>query len=189
MTLISFFLDTWNVSDVPVEVRILEDEDGEVVSEVHIIKHCSHKDHVDSIGKWLSELDLPTVSDGIELWVKKGVLYPNLIFCENTRKQLSCLHANTPSFQQILCRLQELQRVAATMNNDFDPDIFRYKVSPESITRINDLGDKLKFKGIGDEFSLFTWHLRYTPGKGRIHFFPDEATNLIYVGHIGPKIE
>lgn len=187
--LISFYHATWNVCDIPVEVRILDDDDGEVVSEVHIIRHCSRKEHVVSIGEWLSELDLPVVSDGIELWVKKGILYPNLIFCENTRKQLSYLHANTPSFQQILCRFQELQRVAAVMNNNFNPGIFKYKVTPESETRINGLGDKLKFQGKGAAFTVFSWHLRYTPGKGRIHFSPDEATNQIYVGHIGPKIE
>jgi len=187
--LISFYCDIWNVSDVQVEVNILEDDDGEVVTEIHKLRHCSSNEHVAIIGDWLAGLNIPTISDGIELWVKKGDLYPNLIFCENTRKQLSCLHINTPSFQQVLSRLSELQSVAVSMNNNFDPDVFKYKVSPESTTRINDLGDKLKFKGKGEAYTLFSWHLRYTPGKGRIHFYPDEATNQIYVGYIGSKIE
>lgn len=33
-----------------------------------------------------------------------------------------------------------------------------------------------------------SWHSRFTPGAGRIHFYYDENKKIFYVGYIGEKI-
>lgn len=85
-------------------------------------------------------------------------------------------------------KLQDLNKVAQNLNGGpLKKELFQYKATPEHQQRGN-----LKEIFITFDDGIVRnceWHLRYTPGTGRIHFSADKGDgNTIYVGHVDGKI-
>lgn len=88
--------------------------------------------------------------------------------------------------EQIYYRLRDLERVAANSIVPISTSIFKYKTTPESETRSRLPEMFVKFED--GETRHCSWHSRFTPGAGRIHFYYDESEKIFYVGYIGEKL-
>lgn len=61
--------------------------------------------------------------------------------------------------------------------------------SPESDTREKLFASRMTFLFENGISYLCSWHLRFTPGAGRIHFYHEPTEKKIYIGYIGAKIQ
>lgn len=184
----------WNTTQVNISKEYL-DENECVIEETDLkINHFSKSEHLNEletliilkvIGEFENELNK---IDGNTLWEKHETLFPSLIFCDDTRIQLSYFSRNDDSFQQIKRKLFELENYFANWGGVFDFRKLPFKVTKESDSRNNKLEEALSIKCPDGQYRLFDWHFRFTPSSGRGYFFPDSNINKCYIGFIGKKI-
>ena len=180
----------WDRTSVLIHAVCFADEKPDVSETDGVVRHCSKTTHLEFWEKWTETANKPPIPDGKILWLKRKSLFPHLIFCEDVRKQISHLHENHAEFVQIKKRLFELEAYGSVWKTgSFDPENIPSKVTPESSSRLEKHRDKLTLLCPDSRLRLFSWHSRYTPGAGRIHFDPDEDERKIHVGHIGLKIQ
>ncbi len=122
---------------------------------------------------------------GKELWTIRQSRFPSLDFCNSTKKQIQNLEV--PELTQVYSNLLDLEKIA-NQRIQISTRLFKYKTTPESDSRLNNYKDRLTFLCSDGTERLFSWHSRYTPGDGRIHFFPT-VEQKFYIGYIGSKIQ
>lgn len=175
--------DVWDNDIYDVDISLL-DEDG---NEQLLTSKCKHVVSPDGIEKQrdflVQKINIPT--KGKVLARRTTKLFPHLKFAEQTFDQLDKIK-DSSVIQQIYWRLLDLERVAASSTTSVSPEKFRYKTTPESETRSR--LPQLKILFSDGKTRLCSWHSRFTPGAGRIHFCPNESEQIFYIGYIGEKI-
>lgn len=188
----SFDFTNWNLPNYSVEItNISERGDGELVEETvdANAKNISAIDHVNTHQEFINKIVTNTIPNGLVLWQRREELFPNLVFCNSVESQIQNLDLNNPTFTQVIGRLFDLQNTA----NKFDgtpikPTDFPTLTTPESESRRQKLKKDFTIMCPDGQARFFSWHSRYTPGAGRIHFIAFENQRLIIVGYIGQKI-
>lgn len=176
--------NVWDNGCYNVDINLL-DEDAEEMSLKSKCKHVVSSDGVEQIRDFLSlKIRIPT--NGKVLAKRSGNLFSHLKFSEQALSQL-CKIKDSDIIQQIYWRLLDLERVAANITSSISPAVFKYKTTPESDTRSRLPQLKILFQD--GKTRLCSWHSRFTPGAGRIHFYPDESNHIFYIGYIGEKIK
>ena len=176
----------WNAIEYKLQMKELNLDAEEVELEAKC-RNVSTSKEINALDNLLPVVQVPVPKTGKLLYIKLHSLFPNLIFSVGASGFIQqCQSAMAIS--QIYDKLKDLNRVAVDLNGrNFEPSMFSTKASPESDTR-----DKLSELDVLFEDNIIrhcSWHLRYTPGAGRIHFCADAGDgNTIYVGYIGPKI-
>ena len=186
---ISFTHEKWTAPTYWVSITVLDDEaePESFLSETrNICNQQQCQTHKDSLIKRKAFL----AQTGYELWLKRNELFPNLKFCEGVKAQMKSLKNATSELEQVIIKLCELQSVASrcTIEKGIQESDFTSKVSYESRQREKDLRDRLTFLCPDGKNHLCSWHARYTPGAGRIHFYSVESDKVFYIAYIGPKI-
>lgn len=181
--------DEWANHSLKLHVTEYNEED-KIVTTPEEVKHASTATHFDFFSIWLKQEKDKQIANGKLLWLKRNDYFPHLVFCKDVQDQIEGLSGNEPEFHMIKNRLYELEQVCSEWKTGIIPiDHFPSRVSPESETRLaqfRNVLNKVCPDGKEREFSL---HSRYTPGPGRIHFFPEPSEKRIYIGYIGPKIQ
>lgn len=173
----------WNRTFVETTVQILETE--AINEQACSVRHALGHPHFEIHDEWIKTKLRPSVPNGKVLWLKRGNLYPNLIFCAQVQSQLAKYSGKQPEFIQLQKRLEELEAYAAQRTaGHFDPDELPSKVSPESATRGEAFANELTQQCSDGVTRFFDWHSRFTPGAGRIHFYPLEDSQSIIIGSI-----
>lgn len=173
------------------DLNVVQCTDNDLINvTVEQVKHASKTEHLDFFTECLIEIKRRQIANGKLLWLKRNEYFPHLIFLKDVEKQVDSLTGNELEFHIIKKRLFELEDYCSTwISGAFTLENFPSKVTPESESRRSNFKDELKKMcpdGIEREFSL---HLRYTPGAGRIHFFPDNSRKKVLIGYIGLKIQ
>jgi hypothetical protein len=178
----------WSLNEYPVSVTIAEeDATGNIVENVKAgtAFNISADAHVATHQHFINTKVKSTIQNGRELWLKREELFPNLHFCDLVREQIASMNANTMGFQIIIERLFDLQNVAVKCTGvGVKPADFPTLTTPESDSRLKDFSEQLTIKCPDGEKRLFSWHSRFTPGAGRIHFIPYEERKIFLVGSI-----
>lgn len=130
---------------------------------------------------------------GIDLWNEKEKLFPNLILCDGLKiyfEQLESTHRENKSVLTILNGINICFENKNLQANDYHNKLNNLpsKYSTESQTRKTNPNLNFRFICPDGEYRDFFEHYRYTPGAGRIHFYPDYANKKCYIGYIGNKI-
>jgi hypothetical protein len=174
-----------------IELDITEySEDDQVIHSIEEVKHSSKPGHLHRLGNWLKDKKKVSIPNGKLLWLKRNIHFPHLVFCQNVEDQVSYFSGSEPEFHLIVKRLSELESYCSTWKNGiFTGDNFPSKVTSESESRRGRFKKELKIICPDGEAREFSWHLRYTPGAGRIHFAPDNSKRIFFIGYIGPKIQ
>lgn len=134
----------------------------------------------------LPEIEYP--QRGKILYDERETRFPHLVFSESALKYIK-RNNYAPEVVQIAMKLHDIERVASNLDGrPLQPDFFHFLSSPESETRDDNASLDITFPdGVVRHCG---WHLRFTPGSGRIHFTSDEGDgNTIFVGYIGMKID
>ena len=122
------------------------------------------------------------------MWEKREILYPNLVFCENTKFQLF-EDSEKYHILAVMKRLERFQEYFSTCDNQYDPNKLGMNARTESDTVKSD--DDLKkyrlFKMPDGNEEYFFDHVSFS-GKytgGRIYYLPDNKNKKCYIGYIG----
>lgn len=178
----------WDKTSVSIRAVYFSDE-TDIVEEDEEVKHCCKPSHLDILRKWIETVSKPSVPNGKILWLKQREFFPHLFFCKDVEARISHLHESHPDFIQIRKRLFELENYCSGWEaGSFKEENIHSKVSPESESRLRQFEHQLTILCPDGIKRLFSWHLRFTPGAGRIYFYPDEDKKKIYIGYIGKKI-
>ncbi|MBD2559569.1 MULTISPECIES: hypothetical protein [Nostoc] len=186
----------WDCSSLQLQVITVDEEEQEepLIIRYENVLHASCSNHVQEHYDWIDgfqERIRQGVSDGLDLWNRRGELFPSLVFCESVSKQIQSLGNGSSMLRQIVRKLFELENGCKTWTDgDFNLDILASKATPESDSRLQKLEDKLIFKCPDDVYRLFSLHLRMTgAGAWRLHFSTELGAGTIIIGYIGPKIQ
>lgn len=182
---LSFHSEIWERSYYNLVITHLNDDAEEYESNTKT-RNITTKGHIEIHRDFLSSLrNIPR--NGKILVNTLVETFPNLIFSKSAIIQLKELKSEDV-VAQVYSRLQDLQKTAAIYNEHCYPTSFSTKASPESHTREKLYCSQLTIQFEGNKSYLCSWHLRFTPGPGRIHFYHAPAEKKIYVGYIGAKI-
>ena len=178
----------WTSHTYPVTIKTLSVNDDGIFLEEDVkgnTRNITTKNHFDLNLSFIQEKIKDTVVNGIELWARRNDLFSNLSFCAQVQGQLENFDSTHHDFQQILNRLFELQNFSTSWDGvPIKPSDFKSKVTPESATRLKNFKDQLTIACPDGEVRLFSWHARYTPGAGRIHFIPQNDDKKLLIGSI-----
>ncbi|HAO22388.1 MAG TPA: hypothetical protein DCQ37_19135 [Desulfobacteraceae bacterium] len=179
----------WDKTSISIRAVYFSDEEEDIIEEDEDVKHSCKLNHLEFLKKWIETVNKPPIPNGKILCLKQKEFFPHLVFCKDIEAQISHLHENHAEFIQIKKRLFEINNCCADWQTGmFDIEIMPSKVSPESDSRLKKLKTELTILCPDGTKRLFSLHSRYTPGAGRIYFFPDEKKRIIYIGYIGEKI-
>lgn len=175
--------EKWEDKNYDVDISLL-DEEGEETTSTSACKHVVTPEGIEDLRDFFkTKIKVPTKGRILEKLATR--FFHHLIFAEQALYQLDKMK-DSSTVAQIYFRLMDLERVAANSIVPISPDIFRYKTTPESETRSRLSQMNVLFKD--GQVRNCSWHSRFTPGAGRIHFYYDESKKIFYVGYIGEKI-
>jgi len=177
----------WDTPELTVQIRRLI-TDSSIAESNDVVRHISTQEHINHHREWIDGL-LADVIDDDDLWNRKENLFPHLIFADLVRKELRDEARKKDRFRAIVKRLHELERYFAGWSGDqFDANGVGSRCTPETPKTLKDYKDALT-RSCGDGVKrLFNYHVRFTPGSGRLYFFPDAASQRAHVGLIGDKL-
>lgn len=175
----------WDETSYQISLQRLIYENGDLV-EQNVESSCRNVSttvHIDE----MADLFVPIPSSGRELFLQLSELFPHLVFSSKAKGQIKRNH-DRPSIEQIYLKLQDIDSAAQKLNGGvLRSELFHYKASPEHEQRRQLPEMYIAFED--GRTRNCEWHLRYTPGCGRIHFSADEGDgNTIFVGHIDGKL-
>ena len=180
----------WDNHLIKIDISEYSEEEEKIIQFTEKVKHSSKLIHLDYLNDWLESKKKCSIPNGKLLWLKRKELFPHLKFCETIEPQVSPLTNVNPEFNQIIKRLFLIDGHCSKWETGiFTGKNFPLKVTPESESRRLKFKDELTFTCPDGETRFFSWHARYTPGAGRIHFVPDNSKKIIYIGYIGQKIQ
>jgi len=179
--------EKWNHHFIEIDINILQDKKIETFQEE--IRHVATPEHFSKHSEWIELIKKREIQTGKLLWLKKKSIFPNLEFCDNVKKQVETFNNSHPEFIQIQKRLFELDGYASKRGLIFRSEDLPSKVSPESSTRLKEFSNQLIQTCPDGIQRIFSLHSRFTPGSGRIHFYPLENSNKILIGSIANQNE
>lgn len=167
------------------------DEDGDIISKASCLTNINELIPCEKLKEIASDCEFANISSGYDLWEKREKLYPNLIFCNDVKKQI---YENPEKFHiiKIMERLKILQDYFSQSHDFYDPKELGLNARTESDTVKNDpnLKKHRLFKLPTGEQKYFFDHIGFS-GKfssGRIHFFPMAQEQKCYIGYIGKHL-
>lgn len=182
----------WDTPTIDLLCTEYSPEVGGFVDGPETIRHASRAEHISHAHvEWIRDRVRNAVRDGNDLWFKVDEWFPNLIFCENVRRQIQALLSGTPQLSGIVERLLALETYCKNWDGDgFDRRVLppQYGCSPESSQTLNRFGNQREFECPDGKRRLFDLHLKGLRGHWRIHIWPDAANRKIIVGYIGPHL-
>ncbi|CAM3602788.1 MULTISPECIES: hypothetical protein [Paenibacillus] len=183
-----FSQDEWNTQFVNVNFVEL-DKSGELFEEEISIRHICVSSHLAFHKPYFEERKLFELEQ-VDWRNSLEELFPSLVFCERTVAQLFEYGKGEHILKQIKSKLIELNEYFSSWEQGgFDSSLVPFKVTPESQRTLEHCKREHTFLCPDGQYRVFSWHLRMTPGAGRIFFIPDVETRKCIIGHIGNKLK
>lgn len=171
-------------------VSTLDSVVDEITTENREINNISQETHLDQLEEKLKEENFAMISSGQDLWEKREILFPNLVFCESVKDQLY----NDPQkfhIEQVAKKLMRLQQYFSEYDGIYNPKVLGLNARTESETVKSNKGlkDLRRFKKPDDSIDYFYDHIGFTSKYcGRIHFLPDDGNRKCFIGYIGKHL-
>lgn len=167
------------------------DEFGETETSTRCIENICASMAEDQIVKFQRKKSISDISSGQDLWEKREMLYPNLIFCENVKTQLF-EDSEKYHITAVMKKLDRFQEYFSNCNGKYNPNDLGMGARTESETVQKDpkLMKLRRFRLPDGKEELFFDHIGFT-GKykgARIHFLPDAKNRKCYIGYIGKHL-
>ena len=169
--------------------RFLDEEQDDLKEENKEIPNICDNSKITSLKAKCKKDNYSNITSGYDFWDHRESLFPNLIFCENVKKQIY----NDPGMNHINAIIKRLEKLDDYYNkhNIFDIKTLAFKARNESDSVKNDskLKELRRFKKPDDSYSYFYNHISFSGNyTGRIHFEADDKLKKIYIGYIGKHL-
>jgi hypothetical protein len=172
-------------------------ETAETVDDKLVVCHASTSDHLTYHRQWIrdrveqiADERLREVHSAEDFWQRREELLPGLDFCDDTLSQLKELFLKN-KLNVVFSKLTELNEAVLKWDNTkpFNHKELCY-ATPESSSRKNssELKKHLTIRCPDGTSRFFEYHVRFTPGAGRLYYYPDQSTGRCYIGYISSKI-
>lgn len=185
--------DFWKNSKLVGDYSYFDENDNKQFSNVELTQ-ISDASQTSCLVELETTKKKQAISSGQDLWERRQELYPNLIFCENVKKQL---YENPQKYhiEKIMLHLDILQEYFITKNGEYREQDLKglgLNVSPESdsVNQDNHLRNMRTFKlpdsGISTYFSE---HIKFNSiFATRMYILPKAGTDKCYVGYVGKHL-
>lgn len=183
---LSFNHAGWDEKAYELQLEVL-DENGNVTKWTTIAANSSNVTDLKLYDDRFPVAPIQAPESGKLMFLELRNLFPYLVFSAGSKNYIKRCQSKAET-TQVFWKLYDLNKVAATFGGmPFERNMFSSLASPESDTRENMRELDIKFEdGIVRHCS---WHLRYTPGAGRIHFSSEAGDGkTIFVGYVGVKV-
>lgn len=183
---LSFSHAGWDEKAYNLQLEVL-DENGDIQELTTTAANASTKESLSFYDGLFPASSLQVPETGKLLFYEINDLFPNLVFSADAKNFIKRCQSKITT-AQVFWKLCDLNKVAITFGGkSFEKKMFTSKASPESASRENMSELDVMFDDC--KVRHCSWHLRYTPGAGRIHFSSDLGDGkTIYIGYIGQKI-
>lgn len=180
----------WEQAEINL-VQIQLQENEEITERPCIAKSCSTIEHWELHFKGIEEQRKLNCRKGQDFWDKRKIEFPNLIFCEQSRKNFYNLSISNAVFDSLWKNLKLLSdniescssdtQLKKLTSLDFSDESSSVKNNPKlSRYRIFTLPDSSR--------KFFGLHIKNFPGAFRLHFLPDYQNNCVYIGYFGKHL-
>jgi len=178
----------WDTIALPLAIFEMDEETESIIENEDKVQHISKSSHLDLHKEWLKQRLRVRIYNGKDLWNRRSSLFPTLQFCDSTNAQIKALRE--PRLQQIYKKLLELEVYCRQWKSGPFNKFQIANCTGESDATKQMFQQEHTFLCPDGESRLFEHHIRYTPGDGRIFFFPSisDVGNSIIVGHVGDKL-
>lgn len=183
---LSFSHAGWDETEYNIQLEVL-DENGDIRELTTTAANASTEEFLRFYDGLFPSSSIQVPETGKLLFLELANIFPCLDFSVGAKNFIKRCQSKVTT-AQIFWKLYDLNKVASIFEGKpFEKKMFASKASPESGTRENMSELNVMFEdGIIRHCS---WHLRYTPGAGRIHFSSDAGNGkTIFVGYVGNKI-
>ena len=157
----------WDTPQLPVILKSLNDA-AELVEEPVDLPHAARSTHVDHWSDWIQGRRRLHIENGSDLWKNRVILFPYLQFCDRVEFDLESFKNGNPALHQINTALARLDRETQLWE-----DFFRHQnvphATPEGQATLDQYGHLRTFICPDGLKRTFSWHLRFTPGAGRLY--------------------
>ena len=161
-------------------------DDGEIEEVSEQVDQLSRSSHARSIcERHLARI--PEIRDPGELWEKRNLVFPDLIFGPGVEGDL---RKNARLLGTIVGKLKALDQSAREWRDAGGPaPVWRTRVSPEKGTSMSNpqFRRARRFRSRLGTTELFEWHARFGD-SGRIHIRFDPESREVEVGYVGPHL-
>lgn len=152
------------------------------------LPNLSDVSHFGIHADWIRDRRRRSVSSMRDLWNHRGMLFRHLDFCPSVEGQLMILQPNEPRFQQVVNKLFHLEDYFAGWSSGaFDPTAFA-RCHPASTETLQRYPEDYRYVTADGQEVVASWHLYFTPGKGRLYFAADDTNRRGIVCHGGDKL-
>jgi hypothetical protein len=171
----------WRVPMLLLDVdQLIEDGERSWSAE---IRHVSLIEHIELHRIWLISLRRRNFENVTDLCVNRAEFFPHLEFGPRIEADLRSLEP--PALQRVVHYLHRLNDSV----EEWDPADRPMPAYPPNTSDESEARKPLcHFPAPGGELAAYTWHGRYTPGPGRIHFRVERNPARVILGYIGRKI-
>lgn len=186
---ISYANSSWQLSNYTVDITVLGEANGstDLLEELASsnVFNVSNTANIAENKTFIKNHATQNIQNGTELWRVRSRMFPNLEFCNSVCNQIAQFNVAN-GLSGMIERLFDLQRVAASISGkSIEESDFGFYTTQDSDTRLRDFRNVLNVVCPDGTERLFSWHNRFTPGAGRIYFFPLEAEQKFIIGVIG----
>lgn len=171
----------------PVRISVCKlGEDEESILDVEVCNLTTEHQLV-SRTDWLRKRIQNNVASGEDLWEKRSELFSSLIWCANTKLQIRTLSGNEYYFHHIVRHLSQIdQSVKQWDGGEYRLQGVNY--SRESKSTMQQYGYLREFGCPDGTTRLFELHTKLHGANIRIHFYPNTAGRIAYIGYIGEHL-
>jgi hypothetical protein len=182
----------WDCTTLKVTISEM-DGDGKITESEELLRHVAREEHACEHKDWIGERTAVQFADQAELWGCRATKFPSLEFCESVRAQITALPWSSPQFKQVMKRLETLDAwwgdgCGRKLSIDDLIKEARCKLTPESQATLVQFADQHTFMCPDGKRRLFNWHVRFTPGAGRIYLTWATEDGKLLIGHIGKHL-
>lgn len=153
----------------------------EVIEENVQVNHFI-ENSIDALGE---DTVYESLNSSEELWIRRKDIFPNLVFCKETEKQICSCSIKNKLLRTSYQKLKVLNDgIGGKPLNEFNYKNLGIAISGESESTLNKYSKERTFSIPETEREeIFELHIK--SGDWRYHFYLDNETNMCYIGYIG----
>ena len=163
------------------------ESNDQIIETCHEVNNSATAGDLDIFYDFILNMGLPKDYSGEDLW-NLCQSFPHLQLLPRVRTQLKGLDSGSAALSAVTQRMIELEIAVANWigSGNAEPD-WRSTITPESESRIKEGRCTFLDNGV---LHIFSYHARYTPGAGRIHFrlVKEIDQHYLRVAHVGRKL-
>lgn len=180
---------SWDTPRLSLECEELNLESGEIIEYRVLLHHVSRVQHVvEDHAAWVEKRIVDGINTGVDLLRVANARFPDMVFCDNARKQVENLTENSFQLPRVRDRLFELgQLIEGWKHGGFNYHQI-HNASDESPSTISRYGNQRRFVCPDGQRRLFSWHLKGLPFMWRIHIRAIQEERRVLIGYVGKHL-